>query len=173
MKTQSMAETKQNKLADALQRGTELARKHVLKSSSLPRKDRELLMNRGYLKEVLKGWYLLSRPLDKDGESTAWHGAFWDFLSVYLEERFGNDYCLSAGSSIDLHTGANVIPHQVIAMTAHGGKMQLQLPHQTSILVYQDAKNLPRTVEITQGVRAMPLALRCARFLPLYLKTNL
>jgi hypothetical protein len=172
MKTQSMAETKQNKLADALQRATELARKHVLKSSSLPRKDRELLMNRGYLKEVLKGWYLLSRPLDKDGESTAWFGAFWDFLSVYLEDRFGNDYCLSAGSSIDLHTGANVIPHQVIAMTAHGGKMQLQLPHKTSILVYQDAKNLPRTVEITQGVRAMPLAQALCRIPPSFFENQ-
>src|ERR1039458_3021502 len=80
-------------------------------------------MERGYLQEICKGWYLLSRPVEKPGDSTAWYAAFWDFLSVYLEDRFGTDYCLSAASSIDVHTGANVIPQQVIALTVKGGKM--------------------------------------------------
>lgn len=167
-----MAETLQSKLADALQRATKLARKHVIQSSALSRGDRELLKRRGYLKEVLKGWYWLTRPLEKEGESTAWYGAFWDFLSVYLDERFGNDYCLSAGSSIDLHTGANVIPRQVIAITARGGKMQLQLPHNTAILVYQDANNLPPGVEILQGVRAMPLAQALCRISPSFFENQ-
>jgi hypothetical protein len=172
MITQSMAEALQSKLADALQWATKLARKHVIRSSALSRGDRELLTSRGYLKEVLKGWYLLTRPIDKEGESTAWYGAFWDFLAVYLEERFGNDYCLSAGSSIDLHTGANVIPRQVIAITARGGKMQLQLPHNTAILVYQDANNLPPSAEIVQGVRAMPLAQALCRIAPSFFENQ-
>src|SRR5256885_12983001 len=116
-----MADSTQNKLAHALQRATTVARKHVVKSTSLPRPDRELLTERGYLQEILRGWYLLSRPIDKAGDSTTWYGAFWDFLSIYLEERFGSDYCFSASSSIDIHIGANVIPQQVIAITAHGG----------------------------------------------------
>src|SRR5215203_805870 len=153
----------QHKLANALERVSAAARNGVVKSSLVQRADRELLTERAYLEEVFKGWYLLSRPVEKLGDSTAWYTAFWDFLSVYLEERFGSDYCLSAASSIDLHTGANLIPRQVIALTAHGGKMMLELPHNTSVLVYQDAKNLPRTVEVIRGVRAMPLSMALGR----------
>jgi hypothetical protein len=167
-----MPEAFQTKLADALQRATAIARKHVVKSVSLQRADRELLTERGYLQEICKGWYLLGRPVDKEGESTAWYGAFWDFLSVYLEDRFGANYCLSAGSSIDVHIGANVIPRQVIALTAHGGKMELSLPHNTSVLVYQDVKNLPRTVEVVQGVRAMSLVLALCRIPPVFFENQ-
>lgn len=158
-----MAPKAHTKLADALERVNAMARKAVVKSASIPRADRELLTERGYLQEIFKGWYFLSRPGEKPGDSTAWYTAFWDFLSVYLEERFGSDYCLSAGSSIDLHTGDNLIPKQVVALTGHGGKMMLGLPHNTSVLVYQDAKNLPRDVEIVRGVRAMPLAMALCR----------
>jgi hypothetical protein len=167
-----MAETLQKKLADALERATAAARKHVVKSALLQRADRELLTGRDYLQEICKGWYLLSRPIDKEGESTAWYGAFWDFLSVYLEDRFSTDYCLSAASSIDAHIGANVIPQQVIVLTAQGGSMQLPLPHKTSVLVYQDAKNLPRTVEVVHGVRAMPLALALCRIPPVFFENQ-
>ncbi|MGD0262994.1 MAG: Fic family protein [Verrucomicrobiota bacterium] len=59
-----------------------------------------------------------------------------------------------------------MIPQQVIALTAQGGKMELPLPHNTSVLVYQDAKNLPRVVEIARGVRAMPLTLALCRVPP-------
>jgi hypothetical protein len=129
-------------------------------------------MERGYLQEICKGWYLLSRPVEKPGDSTVWYAAFWDFLSVYLEERFGADYCLSAASSIDAHTGPNVIPQQVIALTAKGGKMVLALPHNTSVLVYQDAKNLPHRVEVARGMRAMPLALALCRVPPAFFENQ-
>lgn len=167
-----MAEKPHTKLAGALERADANARKAVLKSASLQRADRELLTERGYLQEICKGWYLLGRPVEEPGESTAWYAGFWDFLSVYLEERFGTDYCLSAGSSIDLHTGASLIPQQVIALTAQGGKMMLELPHRTSVLVYQDAKNLPRTVEVVRGVRAMPLTLALCRIPPSFFENQ-
>jgi hypothetical protein len=167
-----MSGTLHTKLADALERARTIASKHVVKSAQLRRADRELLTERGYLCEICRGWYLLTQPIDKEGESTAWYAAFWDFLSVYLEGRFGTDYCLSAASSIDVHTGANVIPRQVIALTAQGGKMELPLPHNTSVLVYQDAKNLPRTVEVVQGVRVMPLALALCRIPPVFFESR-
>lgn len=167
-----MPEKSHTKLADALKRVSKAARKAVVKSASIERADRELLTERGYLQEVFKGWYLLSRPVEKPGDSTAWYSAFWDFLSVYLEERFGSDYCLQAGSSIDLHTGTNLIPRQVIALTARGGKMQLELPHGTSVLVYQDAKNLPRETEVVRGVRAMPLTMALCRIPPSFFENQ-
>src|SRR5689334_12741869 len=102
-----MADAAHTKLAVALERANGIARKAVVKSAEIQRADRELLTDRGYLKEICKGWYYLSRPSDKAGDSTAWYTTFWDFVSVYLEERVGTDYCLSAGSSLDLHTAGN------------------------------------------------------------------
>ena len=161
-----MAETAHTKLAGALERVNAVARKAVVKSASIQRADRELLTERGYLQEICKGWYFLSRPSDKPGDSTAWFTTFWDFVSVYLDERLGADYCLSAGSSLDLHTGGNLIPDQVIALTARGGTVVLKLPHKTSLVVYQDAKNLPREVEVVRGIRAMPLTTALCRVQP-------
>jgi hypothetical protein len=94
IKTQLMPEKTQIWLAAALERANAFTRKQVVKSASLPRADRELLMERRYLQEICKGWYILSRLVEKPEDSTAWYAAFWDFLSVYLEERFGTDYCL-------------------------------------------------------------------------------
>lgn len=161
-----MAETAHTKLAGALERVNAVARKAVVKSASIQRADRELLTERGYLQEICKGWYFLSRPGDKPGDSTSWYTTFWDFVSVYLEERLGTDYCLSAGSSLDLHTGGNLIPDQVIALTARGGTVVLKLPYKTSLVVYLDAKNLPRETEVVRGVRAMPLTTALCRVQP-------
>jgi hypothetical protein len=163
-----MANDLRTKLADTLAKATKTARSQVVKTSWLVRADREFLTERGYLQEIVKGWYILGRPVDKPGDSTAWYAVFWNFLSVYLEERFGSDYCLSAGSSLDLHIGANVVPQQVVAMTARGGVMSLNLPHQTSLLVYQDGKNIPASVETVRGVRVMPLVLAICRIPPVF-----
>ena len=167
-----MVESHHSRLADALDRAAKIAPKQVVKSADLSRSDREILLDRGYLQEVCKGWYLLRKPTDTAGDSTAWYATFWDFLSVYLAARFNADYCLSASSSIDVQAGANTIPSQVIAMTAHGGKMVLNLPHNTLILVYQDAKNLPSTVEVVNGVRVMPLALALCRMPPSFFENQ-
>lgn len=153
----------QNKLADALERATESARKGVVQSAALRRTDRELLLQGGYLQEIFKGWYFLGRPGFQPGESTAWYATFWDFLAVYLAERFGDDYCLSAVASLDVHIGTNLIPRQVVAITAHGGKTLLNLPHGTSLLVYADAENIPNKVETVNGLRVMPLPLALCR----------
>lgn len=152
-----MADTHQRRLADALERADAVARKGVVRSASLQRRDQELLRERGYLHDICKGWYLLSRPTQRAGESTVWYAAFWDFLAVYLQERFGNDYCLSAVPSLEVHIGANLVPRQVTVITARGGTSKLDLPHETSLLVYQDAKNLPRAVEVVNELRVMPL----------------
>jgi len=114
----------------------------------------------------------LSQPVEKSGDTTAWYAAFWDFLSVYFEERFGSDYCLSAISSVDIHIGANLVPQQVVVLTARGGKMLLDLPHKTSVLIYQDAKNLPRAVDTVLGVRAMPLAMALCRAPPSFFENQ-
>jgi hypothetical protein len=162
----------QVRLADALERARKGARREVVQSAKLSRGDRELLLARGYLQEICKGWYLLARPTQQPGESTAWYAAFWDFLAVYLDERFRTDYCLSALPSLEVQIGANIVPRQVTAITAHGGKTLLELPHHTSVLVYEDAKNLPRAVEVVNGLRVMPLAVAICRLPPSFFQTR-
>jgi hypothetical protein len=56
---------------------------------------RARLMAAGFLREVIKGWYIPSRPDEGKGENTAWYAAFWRFCAAYLHERFGADWCLS------------------------------------------------------------------------------
>lgn len=57
-------------------------------------------------------------------------------------------------------------------MTAHGGKTLLNLPHDTSVLVYQDEKGLPTEVDFVGGLRMMPLAHALCRLPPAYFRSN-
>jgi len=75
----SYAENGSFKLANALERASRVARRHILRSSDLSRGDRSYLLPWGYLQEIIKGWYLLTRPVERAGESTAWYAAFGIF----------------------------------------------------------------------------------------------
>ncbi len=167
-----MTATNHKKLADAIERATKAAPKGVLKSASLQRGDRDILRRAGYLKDIVKGWYFLGQPGIDAGESTAWYASFCNFLATYLTERFSDDYCLNAVASLELQVGTTTVPRQVVAVTAHGGKTLLNLPHETSVLVYEDAKSLPTDVESVDGLRVMPLAHALCRLPPAYFRSN-
>src|ERR1035441_2132791 len=64
----------------------------AIRSRDLSRTYRERLLANGFLQEVIKGWYIPSRPDEVRGESTAWYASFWRFSAVYLEGRFGKDW---------------------------------------------------------------------------------
>lgn len=115
---------------------------HVIKSSALERQTRERLTAAGYLSEVMRGWYLLTTPAGV-GTSTLWYSNYLDFVREYLTERFGQDYCLTAESSLDLVSGQNIISRQVTIITKRPSNQVIQLPHDTSLMLYQDAKNFP------------------------------
>ena len=42
----------------------------AIRTSHLTRTHRERLLKRGFLREVVKGWYIPTRPIDFPGEST-------------------------------------------------------------------------------------------------------
>jgi hypothetical protein len=79
-----MPKSVHSKLANALEQASKVSPRHILRSSDLSRGNRSYLLPRGYLQEIIKGWYLLTRPVERAGESTAWYAVFWDFLAVYL-----------------------------------------------------------------------------------------
>ncbi|NQU38562.1 MAG: Fic family protein [Lentisphaerae bacterium] len=158
-----MPESVRQRLAKALERVHAAAVRGIVRSADMNRADRELLQRHGYLVDIVKGWYFLAKPTTAVGESTAWYANYWTFLSVYLENRFGEDYCLSAASSLDVHLGVSMIPHQVVAMSGHGGKTLLDLPHDTSLLAYEERGGISWDVDVVTGLRVMPLALVLCR----------
>lgn len=155
--------TPSEKLAESLQALGELQKREIaaIKSRHLSRTHRERLVKNGFLKEVMKGWYIPSHPDEAPGDSTAWYTSFWDFCAAYLSERFDNNWCLSPEQSISLHTGNRTVPNQLLVRTPKGGNKPTTLPHGTSI--FDVRYTMPREDEIVtkDGLRlySVPAAL--------------
>jgi len=130
----------------------------VLRTNELSRDDREALVDAGFLKSVIKGWYMPSRPGESDGETTAWYASANAFISRYCEDRFGSDWCVGADHSIRLHAGNVSLPTQVVASAPAGGNSVVKLPAGHTILDYR-AKDFPAPGNRTTvgGLRAMTL----------------
>ena len=159
-----------HKIGDALMRVKKIADQRgaaIVKSSEISRVDREMLTQSQWLLEIIRGWYVLSRPDIAPGDSAAWHANFWDFLRIYLHDRFGNNYCLSAEASLELHIGATLIPAQVIVIAKEGGGIQ-SLPFNTSLLIYSDPRNLPEIKQTINGLQVMPLPFALCKISPTY-----
>ncbi|MBX9689455.1 MAG: Fic family protein [Candidatus Obscuribacterales bacterium] len=131
--------TPQEKLANALQalESIQAKGKVAIRTSVLARTDRELLVKQGFLQEVMKGWYIPARPDQPAGESTAWFASFWAFCADYLNERFGDEWCVSPEQSLLLHVGNRVVPRQLIIRSPQAKNNSTELPHKLSILDIQ------------------------------------
>ena len=127
--------TASEKLAQSLEVLHLLQSKGVtaVKSGDLTRTHRERLIKAGFIKEVIKGWYIPSRPDETAGESTAWYTLFWSFCAQYLAARFGEDWSLSPEQSLKLHAGDTTVPLQLLVRASKAGNMKTEFPHKTSI----------------------------------------
>jgi fido (protein-threonine AMPylation protein) len=106
----------------------------AIRARDLPRTHRERLLSNGFLQEVIKGWYIPSRPDEVKGESTAWYASFWRFCAAYLEERLGAEWSLSPEQSLSLHAGNWTVPRQLMVRSPGGRNKVTKLPHGTSLL---------------------------------------
>jgi len=149
-----------DKLAESLEALQGLEGKGVVavRSSDLSRTHRERLVKSGFLREVIKGWYIPSRPDEVPGDSTAWYASFWDFCAAYLSVRFGRDWCLSPEQSLSLHAGNRTVPAQLLVRTPRGGNKPTALPHGTSLFDVRSA--MPKRSEIVErdGLRLYSVA---------------
>lgn len=149
-------------LADAIARARKAAGDgQILPSAALSRPDRERLERAGWLIRLMRGWYLLAQP-GQPGDSTPYYAGYWQFLSRYLGERFGRDYCLSPNDSLRRHLDQNAVPRQVTVMTRGGGTDTLKLPHGTSAVIWQPT-DFPARTEVIGDIRVLPLADAIAR----------
>ena len=128
--------TPQNKLAQSLAVLKKLQDEGIvaINTKNISRTHRERLVNNGFIKEVIKGWYIPTRPDELAGESTSWYASYWGFCADYLNSRFGNQWCLSPEQSLSIHSGNWNVPGQLIARSPKGGNKPIFLLHETSIM---------------------------------------
>jgi len=133
----------------------------AIRSTNMTRTHRERLLKNGFIKEVMKGWYISSSPDEAPGESTTWYTSFWGFCADYLNARFQSEWCLSPEQSIKVHIGNLCVPKQLLVRSPKGGNKPTSLLFDTSI--FDLRLELPDKQEIaTQNglqIVSLPVAL--------------
>jgi hypothetical protein len=150
----------QEKLASALgilktlqERGLQ-----AIQGTELSRADREALLRSGFLKEVMRGWYIPSRPDQAAGDTTAWYASMREFVAGYAQQRFGDRWHVNPEQSLLLRSGERTVPRQVQIWAIEGTNQTVQLLHGCSLFVYRAPKLLAASpVEDCGGLRLVEL----------------
>ena len=154
----------QRQFVDALQALKMLqdAGKAVLKSEDLTRPQREALVKNGFLRQIIKGWYMPCRPDERPGDTTSWYAVLRNFVRDYCDDRFGDLWHASPEYSVALQVGNTVSPRQVMVWSPKAANRVQPLPDGFSLLDYRREVTAPR-IETILGVRVMPLSLALIR----------
>jgi len=148
------------KLAQSLEQLKQLQDNGVVavQSKMLERTDRERLTKHGFIREVMRGWYVPSSPDEQQGDSTAWYTSFWDFCAAYLDERLDKNWCLSPEQSVSIHIGDKTVPPQLLVRSPKGRNKPTTLLHNTSVLDIRSV--IPSSEQLTtvDGLRVYNLA---------------
>lgn len=150
----------EDKLAESLEALKALQERGgvAIRSRDLSRTHRERLLKSGFLKQVVKGWYIAASPDEAPGDSTPWYASFWDFCAAYLDERFGEEWCLSPEQSLSLHAGNRTVPAQLLVRTPRGGNKPTPLLHGTSVFDVRNAMPAQDLVARCDGLRLYSVA---------------
>jgi len=76
----------------------------AIQGTELSRADREALLRSAFLKEVLRGWYIPSRPDQAAGYTTAWYASMREFVAGYAQQRFGDRWHVDPVQSLLLRS---------------------------------------------------------------------
>jgi fido (protein-threonine AMPylation protein) len=125
----------------------------AIRARDITRTHRERLVTNGFLREVIKGWYIPSRPDQVPGESTAWYAAFWPFAAMYLETRFRQNWSLSPEQSLSLHGGNWTVPRQLLVRSPRARNKATAFPHGTSVLDLRAALPVVGDRQEREGLR--------------------
>ncbi|MCF6309160.1 MAG: Fic family protein [Sulfurimonas sp.] len=126
----------------------------VFKSEKLDAKSITILIENGYLFQIVKGWHCIQSPTTQAGDSTIWYMNAWSFFAKYLTDRFGkNGYCLNPHDSLLLHTEKNSIPKQLTVILKKGvSSSKTELPDDMTLFAYEDKNNFPTNIDKKRGV---------------------
>ncbi|MBN1187726.1 MAG: Fic family protein [Bacteroidales bacterium] len=117
----------------------------IIKADDLSRTHKERLVENGFIREVIRGWYIAKRPDEKEGDTTSWYASFWNFTSSYTNSRFNKDWCLSPEQSLSLHSGNFSVPKQLLIRSPKASNNKVELLHGTS--VFDSKVDIPSPAE--------------------------
>jgi len=128
--------TPRERLVEALETLQDLQDKGAvaIHTSEIPKNQiRALLVKKGFLKEIIKGWYIPADPGERPGDSTSWYTSYWDFCIKFMEFKYGADWCISAEQSLQLHSGNYTVPIQLIVKSPLANNTVTSLPFNTTL----------------------------------------
>ena len=135
------------------------SRSGILSSAQMTRLQRERLTKAGFLDPVMRGWYRLV-PNEPNSASIA---PILDFLPIYLDDRLGDRWCLSAESSLLVRFAPGTNPGRLVVMADFGSTTVHTFDDGFRLTIYQDDQQLPTRLENRNGFRVMPLEMILAR----------
>ncbi len=140
----------------------------VLKGTEqLSRTHLKRLLENGWLQEVMKGWYIPSRP-GSEGDTTVWYTSYWHFAKAYLQSRFGDDWIIMPEQSLDLHSGKNTVPNQLIVKSPKANNSVANLPYGHSILTIKGELPTEKYVDPTYGLNLFTIEEALINASPMY-----
>ena len=168
-----MAKTQNQLLAEALSQVTGSAVGNIVHSKNIKPKQQAFLVKQGYLKRIIKGWYLFDADLSvrKAGESALWYESIWSFVGQYLALRFDDNYWLSAEASLDIHTDNNLMPAQIVVFVKGGTEDIIRLPNEMSLLVTR-SKTKPDSLVEFHDLKVFSLEVALAKSTPASFKNT-
>ena len=130
----------------------------VIRADEISRTHKDRLLSGGFIQEVIKGWFITSRPDSPRGDTTSWYTSYWKFSEIYLKSRFDNNWCLSPDQSLQLHAGNKTVPKQLLVRSPKARNKVTNLIFSTS--VFDVRLNLPEDEEILSkdGINVYSLA---------------
>ncbi len=163
------------KLASALEalKGLQEDGLQAIPGPKLSRAHREALLRAGFLKEVMRGWYIPRRPDEAEADSAAWYAGMREFIARYAQERFGDRWHVNPEQSVLLRSGERTIPRQVQIWATKGTNQTVRLLHGCSLFIYKAAKLLPSSpVQDCGGLRLVELPAALVAASPTLLAQN-
>lgn len=166
--------TPSEKLAESLELLHALQERNVvaIHSGDLTRTHRERLCRNGFLQEVIKGWYVATRPDDTVGDSSAWYASFWQFCAAYLQDLKGKNWCLSPEQSLSLHAENWTVPRQLLVRAAKARNNITALPYGTSLLDVRASIPEENQIEEKDGLRLFSVSAALIACAPRYFSQN-
>ncbi len=168
-----MAKTKKQLLAEALAEVKDSAMGNIVHSKNIKDKAQALLVKHGYLKRIIKGWYLFDGDLStqKAGESALWYESIWTFIGQYLSSRFDDNYWLNPEASLDIHTDNNSMPAQIVVFVEDGTEDVTKLPNNMGLMITR-GKTKPDGLIEYKGVTVYPLEKALVNSTPTSFRNN-
>ncbi len=132
--------------------------KIAIKRSELTRTHKDRLLKNGFISEVYSGWFIISSPENKEGDSTSWYSSYWKFCAQYLNYKYKNQWCMSAEQSLMIHAGNWTVPKQLIIKSPKANNFKTDLPFDTSLFHMKSKLPLKSEVETLDGLNVLSLS---------------